>query len=149
MTDQSRTPTVSENVRSIIELELSARDNISMAERVSKTITNGAGTMSFVLVHVVCVGGWIAWNALAPNAFRFDPFPFGLLGMIVAVEAVFLATFVLITQNRMMANSERRDHLELQVTMLAEQELTMVLRMLRQLCDQAGVPQDVEQRRVE
>lgn len=70
--------------------------------------------------------------------------------MVVSLEGVFLATFVLITQNRMMMHTDRRDHLGLQVNMLTEQELTMVLRMLRQLCERAGIqPEDGSQGLVE
>jgi uncharacterized membrane protein len=141
---------VTENIQRIADLETSARRELTTDERISKAITDFAGSLRFVILHVCLFGGWTLWNLFTPEPFRFDPYPFGLLTMIVSLEGVFLATFVLITQNRMMMHTDRRDHLGLQVNMLTEQELTMVLRMLRQLCERAGIqPEDGSQRRVE
>jgi hypothetical protein len=67
-------------------------------------------------------------EALAPPPFRFDPYPYGLLTFIVSLEGVLIATFVVIKQNRMAVQSDQRDHLNLQVDLLAEQEMTAVLR---------------------
>lgn len=148
--DRHAANAVADNVQSIAELEQAARRQVSLSERISTRITDFAGSMYFVGLHLGAFTIWAAWNLAAPAQLRFDPFPFGLLTMFVSLEGVFLATFVLITQNRLLAHSERRDHLALQVNMLAEQELTAALRMLRQLCEGAGVhPQTVDQRRVE
>jgi len=84
-----------------------------------------------------------------PGVKPFDPFPFGILALIVASESVFLTIFVLISQNRMARAAERRSHLDLQVGMLAEQELTMVLQMLNKLCEHAGVDVRAAAKRVE
>jgi uncharacterized membrane protein len=147
---QSRTDAVTENIRRIADLERSARRDLTPSERISKAITDFAGSMAFVVLHLLLFGGWALWNGAGPERFRFDPYPFGLLTMFVSLEGVFLATFVLITQNRMMVQTDRRDHLGLQVNMLTEQELTAVLRMLRQLCEHAGVePESNAQRRVD
>jgi uncharacterized membrane protein len=72
----------------------------------------------------------------------FDPFPFGILTLIVSSEGVFLAIFILISQNRMTRQSDKRAHLDLQVNMLSEQEMTMMLRMQRRLCEHFGVEVD-------
>jgi uncharacterized membrane protein len=69
----------------------------------------------------------------------FDPYPFSLLGMIVAVEAVILSSFILMRQNRMMRRGELRDHLNLQVDLLAEKEITKVLQMVRAICGHMGL----------
>jgi uncharacterized membrane protein len=83
---------------------------------------------------------WIALNLnLIPGVKSFDPFPFGILALFVASESVFLTICVLISQNRMARQAERRSHLDLQVGMLAEQELTMMLQMLQKLCQHSGV----------
>jgi uncharacterized membrane protein len=141
---------VSENVQRISDLEAAARRELTRSERISKAVTDFAGSLRFVLLHVLVFSGWALWNTLLPRWLRFDPYPFGLMTMLVSLEGVFLATFVLITQNRMMMHTERRDHLGLQVSMLTEQELTMTLRMLRQLCERAGIPpESAQQRRVE
>ena len=76
---------------------------------------------------------------LIPHLKAFDPFPFGILALFVSSESVFLTIFVLISQNRMARQAERRSHLDLQVGMLAEQELTMILQMLQKLCQHTGV----------
>jgi uncharacterized membrane protein len=138
--DVDRQHPVSENISRIVDLEKAARRDLTGSERVSKFITDFAGTLQFVILHIVIFAGWASWNTLAPQHLRFDPYPFGLMTMLVSLEGVFLATFVLISQNRMMAQSERRDHLGLQVNLLTEQELTMVLRMLRQWFEHAGIP---------
>jgi uncharacterized membrane protein len=141
---------VVENIQRISDLESAARRELTLSERISKSITDFAGSMLFVVLHVLLFVGWALWNVTAPAGLRFDPYPFGLMTMMVSLEGVFLATFVLITQNRMMAHTDRRDHLGLQVNMLTEQELTMALRMLRHLCEHAGIPPESEsQRRVE
>jgi uncharacterized membrane protein len=147
---QSRTNPVAENIQRIAELERSARRELTGSERISKGITDFAGSMVFVVLHILVFSGWALWNGTAPERLRFDPYPFGLMTMLVSLEGVFLATFVLITQNRMLVHTDRRDHLALQVNMLTEQELTAVLRMLRQLCERAGIqPESNAQRRVE
>ena len=75
----------------------------------------------------------------SPSARPFDPYRFSLLGVIVAVEAVVLSSFILMRQNRMMRRGERRDHLNLQVDLLAEQEITKLLQMVRAICGQMGL----------
>jgi uncharacterized membrane protein len=86
------------------------------------------------------VAAWSTVNlSLIPGVRAFDPFPFGILALFVSLESVFLTIFVLISQNRMSRQAERRAHLDLQVGMLAEQELTMMLQMLQKLCQHSGV----------
>jgi uncharacterized membrane protein len=137
--DRGASSAVAQNIQCIADLERAARREVSRSERVSKAITDFAGSMTFVVLHIAVFATWTAWNVVGPPAMQFDPFPFGLLTGVVSLEGVFLATFVLITQNRMMAQSDRRDHLALQINLLSEQELTMALRMLRELCGRAGV----------
>ena len=69
----------------------------------------------------------------------FDPYPFSLLGVIFAVESVILSSFILMRQNRMMRRGERRNHLNLQVDLLAEKEITKVLQMVRAICGHMGL----------
>lgn len=112
----------------------------STSERVSQAVSRFAGSLAFVAVHLVGFVAWALWNAMAPAAWRFDPYPFGLLSMIVSLESVLVATFVLIKQNRLSQLADRRDHLHLQVDILAEQEATEVLRMLRGISDRLRIP---------
>jgi uncharacterized membrane protein len=133
------------NVDEISKLEREEVAELPRGERISIALTNAAGTWVSALAHLVVFGGWMSWNTVAPRDLRFDPFPFSLLTMIVSMEGVILAVFVLITQNRMSAQSDRRDHLDLQVDLLAEQEMTMVLRMLNRICDHLGVAPDARE----
>jgi uncharacterized membrane protein len=84
-----------------------------------------------------------------PGLKAFDPFPFGVLALIVSSESVFLTIFVLISQSRMARQSERRSHLDLHVGMLSEQELTTILQMLQKLCKHMGVNVDSSKREVQ
>jgi uncharacterized membrane protein len=143
----SRRPAVSadraaSNIRTIVELEAQARGERDWQERVSDRIAAIAGTVTFVLFHLGLFIGWAAWNALAPQGLRFDPYPYGLLTFVVSLEGVLIATFVLIKQNRMSRQADARDHLNLQVDLLAEQEVTVMLRMLRRISERLGVPAD-------
>jgi uncharacterized membrane protein len=86
------------------------------------------------------VTAWLLVNCAQINGVRpFDPWPFSLLEVIVAVEAVILSSFILMRQNRMMRRGERRDHLNLQVDLLAEKEITTVLQMVRAICERLGL----------
>lgn len=128
-----------DNIRAIVNLERKARATSPWSQRVSDAISAFAGSLWFVLCHVIMFTGWATWNALAPSALRFDPYPYGLLTFIVSLEGVLIATFVLIKQNRMAAQSDHRDHLNLQVDLLAEQEMTLVLRMLRRISERLEI----------
>src|ERR1019366_8346163 len=96
--------------------------------------------VGFLLAHLVLIAGWSLANLHAiPGLKAFDPYPFGVLALVVSSESVFLTIFVLISQSRMARQSERRAHLYLQVGMLSEQELTTILQMLQKLCQHMGV----------
>lgn len=108
-------------------------------ERISDLITRFSGSTLFVFLHIIWFGLWILLNIgliHLPYISEFDPFPFGLLTMIVSLEAIFLSTFVLISQNRMSALSEKRAELDLQVNMLAEQKAAKTLELLEHIAQQ-------------
>jgi uncharacterized membrane protein len=130
------------NVEEIAQLEREGLASIRWGERLGLAITNVAGTPECALLHLFTFALWTAWNTHGPASLRVDPYPFGLLTMIVSMEGVILAIFVLITQNRMSVQTDRRDHLALQVNLLAEQEMTMVLRMLDRISQRVGVSPD-------
>lgn len=134
------------NVEEIARLEREQSAELPLGSRISLAVTNVVGTFTFALVHVITFGVWMGWNLVGPAGARFDPYPFGLLTMFVSMEGVILAVFVLITQNRMSEQSDRRDHLDLQVDLLAEQEMTMVLRMLSRISERLDVAADDHER---
>ena len=98
--------------------------------------------MVFVYVHIVWFGLWIVLNTGYLGLPPFDPFPYGLLTMVVSLEAIFLATFVLISQNRLSEAVEHRANLGLQIGLLTEHELTRVLQMLDAIQDKMGIKND-------
>jgi uncharacterized membrane protein len=134
------------NVEEIARLERESAREASLGARISLAITNVAGTFAAAITHVLVFAAWMCWNTLSPAARQFDPYPFGLLTMIVSMEGVLLAVMVLITQNRMSRQTDRRDHLDLQVNLLAEQEMTMVLRMLSRIHDRLSIRSDDHER---
>lgn len=95
--------------------------------------------MVFVYVHIGWFGVWILLNTGRFGVRPFDPFPYGLLTMVVSLEAIFLSTLVLITQNRLSAEAEHRSDLDLHIGLLAERELTRVLQMLDVIQDKLGI----------
>ena len=96
--------------------------------------------MSFVIVHVLWFTVWITGNlGMIPGVTPFDPFPCAFLTLIVSLEAIFLSTFVLMSQNRMSHQADKRAHLDLQINLLAEQEATMMLQMLQRICRHLGL----------
>ena len=130
------------NIRTLLAQRERRAERRSLQQRIADAITNFSGNMAFVYLHVVWFGGWIAWNLGAFGGKPFDPFPFGLLTMIVSLEAIFLATFVLISQNRISLDAERRTNLDLQIGLLTEHELTRALKMLDEIQDHLGIAQD-------
>jgi uncharacterized membrane protein len=128
------------NIAAIARLEADALRGRNWTERASDAITNFAGSFVFLALHLTFIGVWMSANlGLVRGVTPFDPFPFGVLSVAVSSEAVFLTIFVLISQNRMARQAERRAHLDLQVGMLAEQELTTVLQMQQKICQHLGV----------
>jgi uncharacterized membrane protein len=127
------------NIAAIAKLEEEALDRRTPTEHVSDAIVKFIGSVKFLVLHAILVVVWSTVNLnLIPGVKAFDPFPFGVLALFVSSESVFLTIFVLISQNRMARQAERRSHLDLQVGMLAEQELTMMLQMLQKLCQHTG-----------
>lgn len=130
------------NVAEIAKLEYAEVRTLPFTFRLSLGITRMAGTFGFALAQSTFCAGWCLWNSIGPAGLRFDPYPFGLLTMIVSMEGVILAIFVLIAQNRMSLQSDQRDRLDLQVNLLSEQEMTMVRRILSCIADKLGVCAD-------
>jgi uncharacterized membrane protein len=133
---------VERNIRKILKLRAQSALDRSFHERLADGITRFSGTLAFVYFHLLWFGTWLllntGWFGLAP----FDPFPYGLLTMIVSLEAIFLSTFVLISQNRLSEESDRRADLDLHIGLLNEAELTRVLKMLRAIQEKMGIACD-------
>jgi uncharacterized membrane protein len=106
-------------------------------------ITAFAGSLRFVRLHIVWFSAWILANALVLDAgHRFDPYPFGLLTLCVSLEAIFLSSFVMISQNRQGRAAEIRSELDYRTNVVAEREIDLVMRALDRMARAQGV--DVE-----
>lgn len=129
------------NVTKIVKIETAQKQNRSIGEKISETIAVFCGSMVFVYVHIIWFGSWIVINSIIPGL-QFDPFPYTFLTLVVSLEAIFLSTFILISQNHETKLTERRNHLDLQINMLAEQENTKMLELLGLIAEKVGVAAD-------
>ena len=125
------------NVELIRQLEESAKQERTRSDLVAEAIANFCGSMTFVWVHVVWFGAWVVIN-VAPGIPHLDPFPFTFLTLVVSLEAIFLSTFILISQNQDTKISERRNHLDLQINLLSEQENTKMIVILQAIAAKVG-----------
>lgn len=127
------------NIQGLLEMRREEERQRSSQDRISDAITRFTGSLRFVYTDAVLFGGWIVWNlAWIPGLSVFDP-SFVALAMIASVEAIFLSTFVLISQNRMQALADRRAELDLQISLLSEHEVTQVMILLNAVADHLGV----------
>jgi uncharacterized membrane protein len=136
-----------------IEALLKVREELELrrapGERVADAIGNFTGSLPFVYLHAAFFGLWILVNTrVLPIVPQFDPFPFVFLALIASVEAIFLTTFVLITQNRMAQMADKRAELDLQVNLLAEHEVTNLIKMMEATMTHLGVP-DIGKRNID
>ena len=127
-----------QNVETIMRLEDAAKTNRDLTDRMADIIAKFCGSFTFVWVHVIWFGGWVLFNAL-PSFQHFDPFPFTFLTLVVSLEAIFLSAFILISQNHETRLTERRNHLDLQINLLTEQENTKMLKLLERMAQKIGV----------
>lgn len=132
-----RRSTTQRNVEAISAMEREALEKRSLWARIGDGIAIRAGQMWFIALHAVFFAGWI-WTNLKVHP-PFDPFPFPLLTLVVALEAIFLSLFILMSQNRSNIQAEQRNHLDLQINLLAEHENTKMLQMLHTLCAHQGL----------
>ncbi len=136
----ARAGVVRRNIQALLDARRAAERRKTWGEALADRITAFAGSMWSVLVHALVFGAWIVVNAgLVPGIEPFDPFPFVMLAMWASVEAIFLTTFVLISQNRMTAMNERRADLDLQISLLSEHEVTRLITMVDGIADRLGV----------
>jgi uncharacterized membrane protein len=131
------------NIETLRERRKTEKREAGNEEKVADAITGFTGSMRFVYLHLVIYGGWIAWN-LMPGIPHFDP-TFVVLAMAASVEAIFLSTFVLISQNRAQAATDKRDDLDLHINLLAEHELTRLIEIVSAIAQKLEVRTGAEQ----
>jgi uncharacterized membrane protein len=130
------------NIETLLELRCQADESRSLQDKAADWITRFSGSMTFVYLHAAWFGLWIAINLGLLERFHlkpFDEFPFGLLTLIVSLEAIFLSTFVLLSQNRQAEVADERADLDLQINLLAEHETTRILMLVAAIANNLGL----------
>ncbi len=131
---------IKENISSIGQIEEELLRQRSRLDRLSDAISTFAGNIKFIFAHVIFFAFWIVANTpLVLGHYAFDPYPFVFLNFVLAVEAVFLGTFVLMSQDRQNRHADQRANLDLQVGLLAERETTKTLQMLQRISEHLGL----------
>jgi len=132
-------PVLDRNIRALCRRRDEEARAASWQERVAAALTRFSGRMQFVYIHIAFFALWIAANlGWLPGVRIWDP-SFAVLAMVASVEAIFLSTFVLMTQNRMAAAADKRADLDLQISLLAEHEITRLAKMLAAISERLGV----------
>lgn len=135
---QGLSPVIDRNIAALIARRHAEEAQKTAQDRVADAITRFTGSIPFVYLHLALFGAWIVVNLGWTPLPRFDP-SFVVLAMFASVEAIFLSTFVLISQNRMAALNDKRSDLDLQISLLAEHEVTRVLQLVISIAEQVGV----------
>ncbi len=140
----SKHPTIEQltkkNVASIAKMQEAAARNRTLGERIADLAAKWVGSWAFLIIQGVALLLWMALNG--SGLASWDPYPFILLNLVLSFQAAFATPIILMSENRQARLSERRNHLDLQINMLAEQENTTQLRLLQLLCEKAGIQFD-------
>lgn len=150
--DNDRSPqmakVVERNIDALLERQNVEEVSKSFEEKIADTVTRFTGSMLFVYIHLVLFGIWIFWNT---GVFGLKPFDASLviLAMFASVEAIFLSTFVLISQNRSNKKADKRAELNLQISLLAEHEITRLITLNTAMAKKMGLQDAYEEEEIE
>jgi uncharacterized membrane protein len=137
-------PVLERNIRALQLRRQRQEEEATVEERVAEAITRFTGSMRFVYLHLAFFGFWLVANlGWVPGVPAWDP-SFVVLAMVASVEAIFLSTFVLISQNRMAAAADKRADLDLQISLLAEHEVTRLVTLVSEIADRMGVKTEAD-----
>jgi uncharacterized membrane protein len=138
------TSVLERNIQSLSDRRRREEEQATAQERLAETITRFTGSMIFVYIHLAMFGFWIVANlGWVPGVPKWDE-SFVVLAMWASVEAIFLSTFVLISQNRMQAAADKRADLDLQISLLTEHEITKLATLMAAIADRLDVRTDVD-----
>jgi uncharacterized membrane protein len=131
---------VDRNIAALVRRRQQQKVSGGLQDRIADAITRFAGSMRFVYLHLLIYGGWILVNlGWVPVVRPFDP-TFVVLAMVASVEAIFISTFVMISQNRMAAMADRRADLDLQISLLGEHEITKLVTLVAEIAKRMDIP---------
>lgn len=134
---------VQSNIETVIRLERAAENRRTPVERAAERVGSFAGTVWFILAQLIFTAFWVVANTgLLPGVPVFDPFPFPLWAAVLSLEGVMLTAFVLTSQNWSSLKADRRNHLDLQINLLSEQEITKTIQMLEAISRRLGVERE-------
>jgi uncharacterized membrane protein len=129
-----------EHIDLIAKLEQDFLDQRTQTEKLGDRVASFIGSFPFVGAHILLCGIWVGWNTIFTRSNpHFDPFPFPFLDLVLAFEAILVASFILMRQSRMARRAEERDQLMLQLLLLSEREITAVLGMDRKMASSMGL----------
>ncbi|MCU1258310.1 MAG: hypothetical protein JWO80_1195 [Bryobacterales bacterium] len=131
---------VRDNIEAVANLEQEFLKSRTPVDRIIDVIADFTGSLRFVIGHLVLFGVWFLVNGISvPGISHFDPYPYTLLSTVVSCEAVILSALVLMKQNRMGRHADERDHLHLQINLLAEKEITHIIQTLQVMSKHMGI----------
>lgn len=140
MANSSPRSVVNENIEAVANLEQEFLRGRSLVERLIDAVADFTGSLKFVIGHLAWFGAWFLVNGVNfPGIPHFDPYPYELLSVLVSCEAVILSALVLMKQNRMGQHADEREHLHLQINLLAEKETTNIIQTLQVMCKHMGI----------
>jgi uncharacterized membrane protein len=139
---------VERNIDALLERQRIEEDLKKPGERIADAITRFTGSMLFVYIHIFLFGTWIAWNTGLLGLKPFDA-SLVILAMAASVEAIFLSTFVLISQNRMNEKADKRAELNLQISLLAEHEITRLITLNTAMAKKMGLEDTYDDAEIE
>ena len=135
---EGMTAVMQRNIETLIERRKVEERRKSLQLRIADAVTRFTGSMRFVYIHLVLFAVWIVANLPGVPLPKFDP-TFVVLAMFASVEAIFLSTFVLISQNRMAEQADKRANLDLQVSLLAEHEVTRLITLVKAIAEKLDI----------
>lgn len=128
------------NIDTLMEVRRRTERRLPLSHRLAEGVARFAGSPAFVLWCCGVLAAWLVWNSgLLPGVRPFDPFPFAIMTLVASVGAIVLSSFVLVSQNRMSELVERRNELELQITLLTEHEVTRLVELSDEIAKHLGV----------
>lgn len=139
---------VERNINALLERRQQQQQNRSVQDKVVNSITGFAGSTASVYIHLLIFGSWVIWNLGWFHLKPFDP-SFIILATFAAVEAIFLTSFVLISQNQLTTEEQKRAELDLQVSLLTEHEVTRILKMLTAIAKKMGMDEIIDEEIIE
>jgi uncharacterized membrane protein len=126
------------NVEAIAKLERASEEQRTFGERVADRFAAIVGSWPFILLQTTLLAAWVTLNVVAWTC-QWDPYPFILLNLVLSFQSAYASPIIMMSQNRQARLMERRNQLDLQINLLAEQETTEILRLLRRLCEHSGI----------